>query len=88
MRSASLRPSEDGVALKVLEIPSRAYSYGSFATDSNDANAPWLSLPCIGFAPGAKGSPAWRPSGVVPVFFPYTTFEVMVRIDIVGIDAR
>jgi hypothetical protein len=32
-----------------------------------------------GFAPGANGSPALRPSGVLPVFLPYTTFEVIVN---------
>ena len=40
--------------------------------------------PCIGFAPGAKGSPAFLPSGVLPVFLPYTTFDVIVSTDIVG----
>ena len=35
------------------------------------------------FAPGANVSPCRRPSGVLPVAFPYTTFEVMVRIDCV-----
>ena len=44
---------------------------------------PWLSRPCIGLAPGANGSPLRRPSGVLPVLLPYTTFEVMVRIDCV-----
>ena len=44
---------------------------------------PWLSRPCIGLAPGANGSPCRRPSGVFPVAFPYTTFDVMVRIDCV-----
>lgn len=29
-------------------------------------------------APGAKGSPRLRPSGVLPVALPYTTLEVMV----------
>ena len=37
--------------------------------------------PCIGFAPGANGWPWRRPSGVFPVALPYTTFEVIVRID-------
>src|SRR5699024_12290532 len=41
----------------------------------NDA----LPISCIGFAPGAKGSPALRPSGVFPVFLPYTTFDVIVN---------
>jgi hypothetical protein len=44
---------------------------------------PWLSRPCIGFAPGANGSPFRRPSGVLPVLLPYTTFDVIVRIDCV-----
>lgn len=39
---------------------------------------PWRSRPFIGFAPGANGSPARRPSGVLPVWRPYTTLEVMV----------
>jgi hypothetical protein len=33
------------------------------------------------WAPGANGSPRRLPSGVLPVLFPYTTFEVIVRID-------
>ncbi len=32
-----------------------------------------LSLPCIGLAPGANGSPFFLPSGVVPVFLPLNT---------------
>jgi imidazolonepropionase len=39
-------------------------------------------------APGAKGSPALRPSGVDAVSLPYMTFEVMVRIERVGRDFR
>lgn len=42
----------------------------------------------MGFAPGAKGSPFLRPSGVEPVFLPYTTLEVMVRIEVVGMPPR
>ena len=49
-----------------------------------DATAPWLSLLCIGLAPGANASPAFLPSGVDPVFLPYTTLDVIVRIDVVG----
>src|SRR5678815_2878009 len=49
--------------------------------DAAAAWMPWLSRPCIGFAPGANGSPFRRPSGVFPVAFPYTTFDVIVRID-------
>ena len=37
-------------------------------------------------APGAKGTPSFLPSGVFPVFLPYTTLEVIVKIDIVGIE--
>ena len=57
----------------------------SFATEFSDAIAPLLSLPCIGFAPGANGIPAFLPSGVEPVFWPYTTFEVIVNTDNVGV---
>ena len=44
--------------------------WGIDAWKAADAIAPWLSRPCIGFAPGAKGSPFFRPSGVDPVFLP------------------
>ena len=40
--------------------------------------APFLSRPCIGLAPGANATPLARPSGVAPVFLPYITLEVMV----------
>ena len=50
--------------------------------------APWLSRPCIGLAPGAKGWPALRPSGVEPVALPYTIFDVIVKIEVVGIPRR
>ena len=53
-----------------------------------EATAPFLSLPCMGLAPGANGSPARRPSGVLPVFLPYTTLEVIVRMDWVGRELR
>ena len=74
-------PNACGTMQNVLEIPSLQTSYESFATELSDARAPLLSLPCIGFAPGANGSPARLPSGVLPVFFPYTTFDVMVSIE-------
>src|SRR6185436_5601288 len=64
-------------------MPSNESRYGSFATERHDASQPWLSRPCIGFAPGANGSPFRRPSGVFPVLLPYTTFDVIVRIDCV-----
>ena len=35
----------------------------------------------MGLAPGARGSPCFLPSGVLPVFLPYITLEVMVRMD-------
>ena len=35
-----------------------------------EASAPFLSRLCIGFAPGANGSPFLRPSGVAPVLWP------------------
>ena len=41
-----------------------------FATEDNEAATPLLSLPCIGLAPGAKGTPCFLPSGVFPVFLP------------------
>ena len=55
---------------KVFEIPSWASANGSFATEASEATAPLESLPCIGLAPGASGTPALLPSGVLPVFFP------------------
>ena len=65
----------------VSEMPSCASSKGSFATDRAEASMPCESRPLIGLAPGAKGSPARRPSGVLPVALPYTTFEVIVSTD-------
>ena len=44
---------------------------------------PCSSRPCIGLAPGANGSPCRLPSGVLPVFLPYTTFDVIVSTDCV-----
>ncbi len=72
----------------VYEMPSSACSYGIFATDAIDATAPRVSLPCSGFAPGANGSPFFLPQGVLPVFFPYTTLDVIVSTDSVGTDLR
>ena len=73
---------------KVLEMPSWASLKGSFATELREATAPWLSRWCMGLAPGAKGSPPLRPSGVEPVFLPYTTLEVMVKMEVVGLPPR
>ena len=69
-------------------MPSCASLKGSLATEAREATAPWVSRPCIGLAPGAKGSPFLRPSGVEPVFLPYTTLEVMVRMEVVGMPPR
>ena len=69
MKTSSL-PRAFGMIVKVLEIPSWAYSKGSFETEDRDAAAPWVSLPDIGLAPGARGTPIFRPSGVLPVFLP------------------
>ena len=55
VRGNQFLPRELGVTEKVFEIPSREYSYGSFATDSSEASAPFLSRPCMGLAPGARG---------------------------------
>ena len=63
------------------EIPSSDSSNGNFAIEFITANAPFVSLPCNGFAPGPNGAPALLPSGVFPVAFPYTTFDVIVNID-------
>ena len=54
----------------VLEIPSKAYSYGNLATEFRDANKPDFSAPYDGLAPGDKGSPAFLPSGNAPVALP------------------
>ena len=72
----------------VFEIPSSAHSYGSFVSEFKDARSPFCSAPYDGFAPGESGSPALRPSGIAPVAFPYTTFDVIVRIDVVGSESR
>src|SRR3954447_846345 len=69
-------------------MPSCASEYGMRATDRHEASHPCESRPCIGFAPGANGSPARRPSGVLPVFLPYTTLEVIVRMDCVCTELR
>ena len=69
------------VSEAVSEMPSAASRYGILATEAAAAWMPWLSRPCIGLAPGANGSPCFRPSGVSPVAFPYTTLDVIVRID-------
>ena len=50
------------------------------------AKAPLVSLPCSGLAPGPNGSPSFLPSGVEPVFLPYTTLDVIVKIDIVALE--
>ena len=44
-----------------------------------------MSAPWVGFAPGAKGTPLFLPSGVAPVALPYTTLDVIVKIDKVGL---
>ena len=68
----------------MLEIPSSASSYGSLATELREAIRPLFSAPYAGLAPGESGSPAGLPSGRAPVALPYTTFDVIVRIDVVG----
>ena len=57
-------------------------------SEFKDARSPFCSAPYDGFAPGESGSPALRPSGIAPVAFPYTTFDVIVRIDVVGSESR
>src|SRR5437762_210902 len=88
IRSAATRPIPSGTNDVVSEMPSAASRYGILATDAAAAWMPWLSRPCIGLAPGANGSPLRRPSGVLPVALPYTTFDVMVRIDCVWMALR
>jgi hypothetical protein len=78
----------DGTRQKVLDTPSMQRLYGTFATLFKLANTPLASRPCMGFAPGAKGSPRLRPSGVEPVFFPYTRLLVIVRTLRVGMELR
>ena len=41
-----------------------------WGTRAVTVTAPWVSRPCIGLAPGAKGWPFLRPSGVLPVALP------------------
>src|SRR3569832_773978 len=69
-RAAGTRPRPAGTRVAVSEMPSWASRYGILATDAAAAWMPWLSRPCMGFAPGADGSPRRRPSGVIPVGFP------------------
>ena len=47
----------------------------SMSDSAYDASPPWESRPYIGFV-AANGSPARRPSGVLPVFFPYSMFRL------------
>ena len=68
--SSGVFPKASGTIENVFEIPSCECSYGNLATEFNEAKDPLLSLPCIGLAPGANGSPAFLPHGVVPVFLP------------------
>ena len=70
----------------VLLMPSMQLAYGIFATELSEFKAPVLSRLCIGFAPGANGSPSFRKSGVAPVCFPYMTLDVIVRIESVCSD--
>ena len=86
--SSSVLPSAEGIVEAVSEMPSSLCSYGSFATLSAEATRPFWSRPCIGFAPGANGSPRRRPSGVLPVFLPYTTLLVIVSTDWVCVALR
>ena len=72
---------KDCIIENVYDIPSSESSNGNFAIEFITANAPFVSLPCKGFAPGPNGSPAFLPSGVLPVALPYTTFDVIVNID-------
>ena len=88
VKFSSSLPSAEGMMENVFEIPSCASLKGSFATDASDATAPEESLPYMGLAPGAKGAPLGRPSGVAPVFFPYTTLDVIVSTDVVGTELR
>ena len=75
--------------LNVLLMPSlQTPAKGTLATELRLEMAPRSSRPCVGFAPGAKGAPAARPSGVAPVCFPYITFEVMVSTESVGSQSR
>ena len=71
-------PRAEGAMAKVYEIPSRECWNGSLATEARAATAPFTSRAFMGLAPGANGTPFWRPSGVEPVLRPYTTLEVMV----------
>ena len=61
---------------------------GDNAISAIGSTAPFVSLPCIGLAPGANASPCFLPSGVEPVFLPYDTFEVIVKIEVVIIPSR
>lgn len=77
------RHDGEGVGNAVLRVAER--KLGNRAQRRDGA---MLSRWCIGLAPGANGTPALRPSGVAPVFLPYTTLEVMVRTEVVGTELR
>ena len=63
------RPMKPRIVVGERSVDSRGMSL-RFATERIEAIAPFLSRPCIGLAPGANGSPALRPHGVLPVFLP------------------
>ena len=86
--SSSVHGVLDTDLLEIVRDRLIGFQSGDFATDDNAATAPLMSRAFIGLAPGAKGTPFWRPSGVAPVLRPYTTFEVMVSKLCVGIAFR
>ena len=79
-------PNVPGVIANVYDIPSCACSNGILATEFSADNAPFVSRQCNGFAPGPNGAYILLPSGVFPVFFPYTTFDVIVNTDNVTVE--
>lgn len=76
------------VGTNLFQNPVVPYHDYTAAKAAPAATKPLASRPFIGLAPGANGAPARRPHGVLPVFLPYTTFEVMVSTDWVGVALR
>ena len=63
-----------GVTFWLSRTPPVMRPVSSFETDLSTAVGPLVSAPWLGEQPSARGSPAWRPSGVAAVEAPWGTF--------------
>ena len=80
---------EDEVIFDITDVILRGIAPDKASIrDRRSENLFFCSAPYAGFAPGESGSPAFLPSGMEPVALPYTTFDVIVRIEVVGIALR